>query len=103
VTIRQKAKVAHFMQLVMGTPHPDRQHGPGGHTHLAGWVLHRHVMGRHPERAIVFTVEAWDANCPQHIRPRTGADADATTIAALQRRIDALEAENRALRQQVGA
>ena len=27
----------------------------------------------YPERAIVFTVEAWDANCPQHIRPRDTA------------------------------
>ena len=33
-----------------------------------------HYKG-HPERAIVFTVEAWDANCPQHITPRfTGLD-----------------------------
>jgi hypothetical protein len=22
------------------------------------------------ERAIVFDIEAWDSNCPQHIRPR---------------------------------
>jgi predicted pyridoxine 5'-phosphate oxidase superfamily flavin-nucleotide-binding protein len=22
------------------------------------------------ERAIVFHIEAWDSNCPQHIRPR---------------------------------
>jgi predicted pyridoxine 5'-phosphate oxidase superfamily flavin-nucleotide-binding protein len=57
----------------------------------------------HPERAIVFTVAAWDANCPQHIRPRAGADTDTETIAALQHRIDALEAENHALRHQVAA
>jgi predicted pyridoxine 5'-phosphate oxidase superfamily flavin-nucleotide-binding protein len=57
----------------------------------------------HPERAIVFTVEAWDANCPQHITARQAIEGDATTIASLQRRIDALEAENRALRQQVAA
>ena len=55
----------------------------------------------YPERAIVFIVEAWDANCPQHIRPRDAADADTETLAALQRRLDELEAENRALRQQV--
>ncbi len=24
----------------------------------------------HPERAIVFHIEAWDSNCPQHIVPR---------------------------------
>ena len=26
--------------------------------------------GGQPERAIVFQVEAWDMNCPQHIEPR---------------------------------
>lgn len=57
----------------------------------------------HPERVIVFRVEAWDANCPQHITPRQATDVSATTIAALQRRLDALEAENRALREQAGA
>ena len=57
----------------------------------------------HPERAIVFTVAAWDANCPQHIRPRPAADEDARTLSLLQRRIEALEAENRALRRQVAA
>lgn len=30
--------------------------------------------GARLERAIVFTVEAWDVNCPQHIRPRYTAD-----------------------------
>jgi predicted pyridoxine 5'-phosphate oxidase superfamily flavin-nucleotide-binding protein len=56
----------------------------------------------HPERAMVFTVEAWDANCPQHIRPRHGAE-EAETLLVLQRRLDELETENRALRQQVAA
>ena len=27
-----------------------------------------------PEQAIVFTIEAWDVNCPQHITPRFTAD-----------------------------
>jgi predicted pyridoxine 5'-phosphate oxidase superfamily flavin-nucleotide-binding protein len=26
--------------------------------------------GAKPERAIVFHIEAWDSNCPQHIMPR---------------------------------
>lgn len=26
--------------------------------------------GGKPEHAIVFTVDAWDVNCPQHIKPR---------------------------------
>jgi uncharacterized protein len=46
-----------------------------------------------PEQAILFTVAAWDANCPQHIPQKLDA-ADVT--AALQQRdarIAALEAE----------
>jgi predicted pyridoxine 5'-phosphate oxidase superfamily flavin-nucleotide-binding protein len=27
-----------------------------------------------PEQAIVFTIEAWDVNCPQHIEPRYSED-----------------------------
>ena len=27
-----------------------------------------------PEQAIVFTIETWDVNCPQHITPRFTAD-----------------------------
>lgn len=56
-----------------------------------------------PERAIVFTVEAWDANCPQHIIPRYTEDEIASTVAPLHDRIAALEAENRALREAVAA
>ncbi len=53
----------------------------------------------HPERAIVFTIEAWDANCPQHITPRyTEEDIDAT-VRSLRDRIATLEAENPALRE----
>lgn len=28
------------------------------------------AYGGKPERAIVFRIKAWDANCPQHIQPR---------------------------------
>ncbi len=46
-----------------------------------------------PERAILFTVEAWDVNCPQHITPRfTEADL-APGIGKLKARIQELEAE----------
>ena len=46
------------------------------------------------EAAILFTVEAWDANCPQHI-PQMLFDEDvAGVVVALQDRIAALEAEN---------
>ena len=53
----------------------------------------------HPERAIVFTIEAWDANCPQHILPRYTETEMADTLQSLHDRITALEAENRALRE----
>ena len=51
-----------------------------------------------PERAILFTIEAWDVNCSQHITPRfTEAEVvEATSI--LRDRIAELEAENARLR-----
>ncbi len=49
--------------------------------------------GAKPERAIVFEVEAWDVNCPQHITPRYTEDQIAPALAKLQARIDELEAE----------
>jgi predicted pyridoxine 5'-phosphate oxidase superfamily flavin-nucleotide-binding protein len=52
----------------------------------------------HPESAIVFTLEAWDANCPQHITPRYTEDEVDAAVESLRERIAALEAENRALR-----
>lgn len=50
------------------------------------------------EQAIVFTIDAWDVNCPQHIPQKIDAEDVAATLARLQARIDALEAENAALR-----
>ncbi len=46
-----------------------------------------------PERAIVFHVEAWDVNCPQHIKPRYTEDDVAGAINKLQTRIAELEGE----------
>jgi len=51
-----------------------------------------------PEAAILFTVEAWDANCPQHIPQMLFAEEVATTVGALKDRIEALEADNAGLR-----
>lgn len=51
-----------------------------------------------PERAIVFTIEAWDRNCPQHIPQLLPADDVRDGVAELRARVAALEAENRALR-----
>jgi len=52
----------------------------------------------HPERAIVLTMEAWDANCPQHITPRYTEEEMDAIAQPLRERILALEAENRTLR-----
>ncbi len=53
-----------------------------------------------PEQAVVFEVEAWDVNCPQHITPRFTEAEMAPVIAGLQARIGELEAEVAALRGQ---
>jgi predicted pyridoxine 5'-phosphate oxidase superfamily flavin-nucleotide-binding protein len=54
-----------------------------------------------PEAAILFTVEAWDTNCPQHIPQMLFAEDVAAAIEALNARIAALEAENARLRGEV--
>src|SRR5262245_25667603 len=51
-----------------------------------------------PERAILFTVEAWDVNCSQHITARFSEVEIAEATVALRERIAALEAENVRLR-----
>ena len=66
---------------------------------LLARLVEPHYQG-HPERAIVFTVEAWDTNCPQHITPRFTEEEIAPTVQALHDRIAKLEAENGALRGQ---
>jgi len=50
------------------------------------------------EQAIVFTVKAWDANCPQHIPQLLPADAVAAAIEGRDARIAELERELAALR-----
>jgi predicted pyridoxine 5'-phosphate oxidase superfamily flavin-nucleotide-binding protein len=51
-----------------------------------------------PERAILFTVEAWDVNCSQHITARYSEAEIADATASLRKRIADLEAENATLR-----
>jgi uncharacterized protein len=50
------------------------------------------------ERAILFAIEAWDVNCPQHIHQRFSERQIAPMIEELQDRIAALEAEVARLR-----
>lgn len=53
------------------------------------------------EQAIVFTVEAWDANCPQHIPQKLDAADVAAALDHLNARIAELEAENARLKGQI--
>ena len=46
-----------------------------------------------PERALVFKIEAWDVNCPQHITPRFTEAEIEPAVASLRARIARLEAE----------
>jgi predicted pyridoxine 5'-phosphate oxidase superfamily flavin-nucleotide-binding protein len=47
------------------------------------------------ERALVFHLEAFDWNCPQHITPRFTEKELEPVLASARARIEALEAENR--------
>lgn len=51
-----------------------------------------------PDAAILFEIEAWDLNCPQHIPQKFDAEDVAAALARLEARIAELEAENAALR-----
>lgn len=48
--------------------------------------------GTNPEQVIVFTVRAWDANCPQHIPVRLDAEKVRSALDRRDRRIQTLEA-----------
>jgi predicted pyridoxine 5'-phosphate oxidase superfamily flavin-nucleotide-binding protein len=50
------------------------------------------------ERAIVFTLEAWDVNCHQHIHKRFSQGQIAPVIEKLERRVKELEAELASIR-----
>jgi predicted pyridoxine 5'-phosphate oxidase superfamily flavin-nucleotide-binding protein len=51
-----------------------------------------------PEQVIVFTLEAWDTNCPQHIPQMFFAEDIEEAVDKLKDRIAQLEEENAALR-----
>ena len=54
------------------------------------------------EQVILFTVSAWDANCPQHIPQRFEATDVTAALAERDDRIKALEAEPKRLRSALG-
>jgi len=51
-----------------------------------------------PEQVIVFTIAAWDTNCPQHIPQKFDAADVAAALMARDNRIEELEAEVAALK-----
>jgi uncharacterized protein len=51
-----------------------------------------------PEQVIVFEVEAWDMNCPQHIPVKLDAADVAAAVSHLEARIAELEEENARLK-----
>jgi predicted pyridoxine 5'-phosphate oxidase superfamily flavin-nucleotide-binding protein len=54
------------------------------------------------ERALLFHLEAFDWNCPQHITPRYTEAEISAAVAPMRARLAELEAENAALRSQPG-
>ena len=52
-----------------------------------------HGYKARPEQVILFTVSAWDANCPQHIPQRFEAADVVAALAERDKRIADLEAE----------
>jgi uncharacterized protein len=56
-----------------------------------------------PEQAILFDVEAWDVNCPQHIPQKIDAEDVARALESLQERIARLGEENAALKSAASA
>jgi predicted pyridoxine 5'-phosphate oxidase superfamily flavin-nucleotide-binding protein len=56
-----------------------------------------------PERVILFTIEAWNANCSQHITARLAEPEIEQLFGAVQQQISALQAENARLRAALAA
>ncbi len=55
--------------------------------------LHEPDYGSEPERMFLVHIDAWDVNCPQHIKPRFTEEEVGESIQALRERIAQLEAE----------
>jgi predicted pyridoxine 5'-phosphate oxidase superfamily flavin-nucleotide-binding protein len=68
-----------------------------GDAELAAKLMPEGYKAR-AEQAILFTIAAWDANCPQHIPQRFEAADVAAALAERDRRIEMLEGEIERLR-----
>jgi len=60
--------------------------------------LFDHGYKAKPERVILFTIEAWDMNCSQHITARLSEEDVERMASTIQERFAALQAENAQLR-----
>ena len=67
---------------------------------LAGKLIDTGYRAK-PERAFVLRLEAFDWNCPQHIRPRYTTDEIERATSPLRERLEALEQENARLAAQL--
>jgi len=54
------------------------------------------------ERAMIFHLEAFDWNCPQHITPRFSESELADAMESVRHRIETLELENAQLKERLG-
>lgn len=64
-------------------------------------LLERLTVDESPLRAIVFHVEAWNANCPKHIQQRWTTDEVEERMRDLVANVARLEEENRDLQQKL--
>ncbi len=55
-----------------------------------------------PERVLLFHLDAFDWNCPQHITPRFSEAEIDVALAPVRDRLAQLEAENKTLREKLG-
>lgn len=60
------------------------------------------AYGSEPERMFVFHIDAWDVNCPQHIKPRFTEEEVGESLQSLRARIAELEAESCGCEPKVG-
>jgi len=56
-----------------------------------------------PERVFLFTIDAWDVNCPQHIVPRYDEETVKLATAKLGEQVALLQAENERLRKELAS
>lgn len=56
-------------------------------------ILYDPDYGSEPERMFLFHIDAWDVNCPQHIKPRFTEGEVGESMQALRDRIATLEAD----------